>query len=77
MATPLKQDLKSRLKRDVEAALAKEFGSNPKLIAEIEGALAKVAEVAASDVISGIKSPVIRMLLKAALHDEIEKALDV
>ena len=74
MATPRKNDLKSRLRRDLEAALTEEFGSNPKLIGEIESVLEKLADVLADDVLAGIKSPVIRMLVKAAIHSTIDKA---
>ena len=69
-----KTDLKNRLKRDVEAALVEEFGDNPKLIGEIEAVLEKVADTVADDLLANVKNPLVRMLIKTALHSTIDKA---
>lgn len=68
--------LAEKLRKDVEAALAAEFGDNPQLVQEIEGVLEKIADVALADVVAQIRNPIIRVILKTAMHDAIDKAFE-
>ena len=68
--------LAEKLRTDVEAALAQEFGDNPKLVAQVEAVLEKIADVAIGDVVGQIHNPIVRAILKAALHDAIDKAFE-
>ena len=68
--------LATKLRKDVEDALIEEFGTNPKLVKEIEGVLEKVADVAIEDVAGAIHNPIVRMLVKTAIHSMIDKAFE-
>ena len=76
MTTRAGGQLAKKLREDVEAALVKEFGDNPKLVAEVEAALERVADVALDDVVGQIHNPIVRVVVKTALHDAIEKAFE-
>ena len=79
MATPKKTGAEAplivRLKKDVEAELLKEIGDDPELIRKIEAAIEKVAGIALDDVVSEIKSPVVRSVVRMVLHRALDAEL--
>ena len=76
MAQKAGGQLAEKLRKDVEAALAKELGDNPELVAKVEGILKDVGEIAADDVIGSIHNPIVRVVVKTAIHDTIDAAFE-
>ena len=66
-----------KMKADVEAKVHDELAANPHLVTRIESIVEAVGEVAADDVIGSIHNPILRVVVKQALHRAIESAFDL
>ena len=66
--------LAQTLRADIEREVHKAIGDNPVLVAKVEEIIERIGEVAADDVIAEIHNPILRVVVKEALHKAIESA---
>ena len=74
MSTKGTSELAKKLKADVEREVHKAIGDNPALVAKVEEVIERIGEVAADDVIDEIHNPILRVVVREALHKAIESA---
>ena len=82
MATPSKTAPKAasqmveKLKQDVAAEIEAVVGNDPVLIAKLEGALEKIADVAVDDLLAEIHNPIVRKVAQIMLHRALDAGFD-